>query len=157
MNVEIKRLGVQEVNKIANKEVIDMADKEEWTPEKVIKIQQLMQDVVSLNAVIDSKDGDGDTEIGDLIEDTESPSAEELMIRDDRHRFLLEIMHKCLSPRDIKVMCMRYGFDDGEPKTLEEIGVAFNVTRERIRQIESHALRRLKGYMARNKIRSTDI
>lgn len=150
-------MGVQEVNKIANKEVIDMADKEEWTPEKVIKIQQLMQDVVSLNAVIDSKDGDGDTEIGDLIEDTESPSAEELMIRDDRHRFLLEIMHKCLSPRDIKVMCMRYGFDDGEPKTLEEIGVAFNVTRERIRQIESHALRRLKGYMARNKIRSTDI
>ena len=150
-------MGVQEVNKIANKEVIDMADKEEWTPEKVIKVQQLMQDVVSLNAVIDSKDGDGDTEIGDLIEDTESPSAEELMIRDDRHRFLLEIMHKCLSPRDIKVMCMRYGFDDGEPKTLEEIGVAFNVTRERIRQIESHALRRLKGYMARNKIRSTDI
>ena len=150
-------MAVQEVNKIANKEVIDMADKEEWTPEKVIKIQQLMQDVVSLNAVIDSKDGDGDTEIGDLIEDTESPSAEELMIRDDRHRFLLEIMHKCLSPRDIKVMCMRYGFDDGEPKTLEEIGVAFNVTRERIRQIESHALRRLKGYMARNKIRSTDI
>ena len=150
-------MGVQEVNKIANKEVIDMADKEEWTPEKVIKVQQLMQDVVSLNAVIDSKDGDGDTEIGDLIEDTESPSAEELMIRDDRRRFLLEIMHKCLSPRDIKVMCMRYGFDDGEPKTLEEIGVAFNVTRERIRQIESHALRRLKGYMARNKIRSTDI
>ena len=157
MNVEIKRLGVQEVNKIADKEVIDMADKEEWTPEKVIKVQRLMQDVVSLNTVIDSKDGDGDTEIGDLIEDTESPSAEELMIRDDRHRFLLEIMHKCLSPRDIKVMCMRYGFDDGEPKTLEEIGIAFNVTRERIRQIESHALRRLKGYMARNKIRSTDI
>ena len=155
--MEIKRLGVQEVNKIANKEVIDMADKEKWTPEKVIKVQQLMQDVVSLNTMIDSKDGDGDTEIGDLIEDTESPSAEELMIRDDRHRFLLEIMHKCLSPRDIKVMCMRYGFDDGEPKTLEEIGVAFNVTRERIRQIESHALRRLKGYMARNKIRSTDI
>lgn len=150
-------MGVQEVNKIANKEVIDMADKEKWTPEKVIKVQQLMQDVVSLNTMIDSKDGDGDTEIGDLIEDTESPSAEELMIRDDRHRFLLEIMHKCLSPRDIKVMCMRYGFDDGEPKTLEEIGVAFNVTRERIRQIESHALRRLKGYMARNKIRSTDI
>ena len=150
-------MAVKEVNKIANKEVIDMADKEKWTPEKVIKVQQLMQDVVSLNTVIDSKDGDGDTEIGDLIEDTESPSAEELMIRDDRHRFLLEIMHKCLSPRDIKVMCMRYGFDDGEPKTLEEIGVAFNVTRERIRQIESHALRRLKGYMARNKIRSTDI
>ena len=150
-------MAVQEVNKIANKEVIDMADKEKWTPEKVIKVQQLMQDVVSLNTTIDSKDGDGDTEIGDLIEDTESPSAEELMIRDDRHRFLLEIMHKCLSPRDIKVMCMRYGFDDGEPKTLEEIGVAFNVTRERIRQIESHALRKLKGYMARNKIRSTDI
>lgn len=155
--MEIERLAVQEVNKIANKEVIDMADKEEWTPEKVIKIQQLMQDVVSLNAVVDSKDGGGDTEIGDLIEDTESPSAEELMIRDDRHRFLLEIMHKCLSPREIKIMCMRYGFYDGEPKTLEEIGISFNVTRERIRQIESHALRRLKGYMARNKIRSTDI
>ena len=134
-----------------------MADKEKWTPEKVIKVQQLMQDVVSLNAVVDSKDGGGDTEIGDLIEDTESPSAEELMIRDDRHRFLLEIMHKCLSPREIKIMCMRYGFYDGEPKTLEEIGISFNVTRERIRQIESRALRRLKGYMARNKIRSTDI
>lgn len=150
-------MAVQEVNKIANKEVIDMADKEKWTPEKVIKVQQLMQDVVSLNAVVDSKDGGGDTEIGDLIEDTESPSAEELMIRDDRHRFLLEIMHKCLSPREIKIMCMRYGFYDGEPKTLEEIGISFNVTRERIRQIESRALRRLKGYMARNKIRSTDI
>ena len=116
-----------------------------------------MQDAVSLNALVDSKDGDGDTEIGDLIEDTESPSPEELMIRDDRHRFLLEIMHKCLSPREIKVMCMRYGFYDGESKTLEEIGATFHVTRERIRQIESHALRRLKGYMVRNKIRSTDI
>lgn len=134
-----------------------MADKEKWTPEKVIEIQGLMQDVVSLNTTIDNKDGDGETEIGDLIEDTESPSPEELMIRDDRHRFLLEVMYKCLSPRDIKVMCMRYGFYDGEPKTLEEIGAAFNVTRERIRQIESNALRKLKGYMMRNKIRSTDI
>lgn len=134
-----------------------MADKEKWTPEKVIEIQQLMQDVVSLNATIDSKEGEGETEIGDLIEDTESPSAEELMIKDDRHRFLLETMYKCLSPRDIKVMCMRYGFYDGEPKTLEEIGATFNVTRERIRQIENHALRRLKGYMIRNNIRSTDI
>ena len=134
-----------------------MADKEKWTPEKVIEIQQLMQDVVSLNATVANKEGEGDTEIGDLIEDTESPSAEELMIIDDRHRFLLEVMYKCLSPRDIKVMCMRYGFYDGEPKTLEEIGAAFNVTRERIRQRENHALRRLKGYMIRNKIRSTDI
>lgn len=134
-----------------------MADKEKWTPEKVIEIQQLMQDVVSLNAPIDNKDGEGDTEIGDLIEDTESPSPEELMIRDDRHRFLLEVMYNCLSPREIKIMCMRYGFYDGETKTLEEIGAAFNVTRERIRQIENHALRKLKGYMARNRIRSTDI
>lgn len=134
-----------------------MADKEKWTPEKVIEIQQLMQDVVSLNAPIDNKDGEGDTEIGDLIEDTESPSPEELMIRDDRHRFLLEVMYNCLSPREIKIMCMRYGFYDGEPKTLEEIGATFNVTRERIRQIENHALRKLKGYMARNRIRSTDI
>ena len=150
-------MAVQEVNKIANKEVIDMADKEKWTPEKVIEIQQLMQDVISLNATIDSKEGEGETEIGDLIEDTESPSAEELMIKDDRHSFLLEVMYKCLSPREIKVMCMRYGFYNGEPKTLEEIGIAFNVTRERIRQIENHALRRLKGYMIRNGIRSTDI
>lgn len=134
-----------------------MADKEKWTPEKVIEIQQIMEDVVSLNAPVANKEGDGETEIGDLIEDTESPSAEELMIRDDRHRFLLEIMCKSLSPREIKVMCMRYGFYDGEPKTLEEIGVTFNVTRERIRQIENHALRRLKGYMIRNGIRSTDI
>ena len=134
-----------------------MADKEKWTPEKVIEIQQIMEDVVSLNAPVANKEGDGETERGDLIEDTESPSAEELMIRYDRHRFLLEIMHKCLSPREIKVMCMRYGFYNGEPKTLEEIGVTFNVTRERIRQIENHALRRLKGYMIRNGIRSTDV
>lgn len=134
-----------------------MADREKWTPEKVIEMQKLMQDVISLNATLDSKDGDGETEIGDLIEDTESPSAEELMIIDDRHRFLLEVMYKCLSPREIKIMCMRYGFYDGEPKTLEEIGVTFNVTRERIRQIENHALRRLRGYMIRNGIRSTDV
>ena len=134
-----------------------MADREEWTPEKVIKIQQIMQDVISLDAPVANKEDEGDTEIGDLIEDTESPSAEELMIIDDRHRFLLEVMYKCLSPREIKIMCMRYGFYDGEPKTLEEIGITFNVTRERIRQIENNALRRLKGYMTRNRIRSTDI
>ena len=134
-----------------------MADKEKWTPEKVIEIQKIMQDVISLNATLDSKDGEGETEIGDLIEDTESPSAEELMIIDDRHRFLLEAMRKCLSPREMKIMCMRYGFSDGEPKTLEEIGITFNVTRERIRQIESKAIRRLKGYMIRNGIRSTDV
>ena len=134
-----------------------MADKGKWTTGKVIEIQKIIVDVVSLNAPVANKEGDGETEIGDLIEDTESPSAEELMIRDERHRFLLEIMHKCLSPREIKVMCMRYGFYNGEPKTLEEIGVTFNVTRERIRQIENHALRRLKGYMIRNGIRSTDV
>ena len=134
-----------------------MADKEKRTPEKGIEIQQIMEDVVSQNAPVANKEGDGATEIGCWLEDIERSSAGELRIRDDRDGFLLEIMHKCLSPREIKVMCMRYGFYNGEPKTLEEIGVTFNVTRERIRQIENHALRRLKGYMIRNGIRSTDV
>lgn len=110
------------------------------TEEKVIEIQKIAQDPVSLETPIGEEE---DSRLGDFIEDnnTTSPSdsAESRMLREQ----LLQVLNT-LTPRENEVLRKRYGLDDNRPKTLEEVGREFNVTRERIRQIEAKALRKLR-------------
>lgn len=132
-----------------------MADKKVWTAKDVLYIQSLMQDVISLNTKIGTPE-DPDTELGDLIADT-APSPEELAVRDDRNRQIRIFIKQALTPREEKVICMRYGIDDGKFMTLEAVGQYFGVTRERIRQIEAKALRKLRFKFTKNNIKLEDI
>lgn len=108
--------------------------------ERVREIQRIAQDPVSLETPIGEEE---DSHLGDFIEDesTETPSdrVSTTMLKET----LLVVLNS-LTPREEKVLRLRYGVDDGRPRTLEEVGREFNVTRERIRQIEAKALRKLR-------------
>ncbi|MGN0771823.1 MAG: RNA polymerase sigma factor RpoD [Christensenellales bacterium] len=118
----------------------EIAEKMGISEEKVIEIQKIAQDPVSLEKPIGEEE---DSHLGDFIEDNSSVSpaekAEAAMLREH----LLQVL-STLTPREQEVLIMRYGINDSRPKTLEEVGKEFNVTRERIRQIEAKALRKLR-------------
>ncbi len=110
------------------------------TEDRVREIQKIAQDPVSLETPIGEEE---DSHLGDFLEDetTETPSdsVSSTMLKET----LLNVLNT-LTPREEKVLRLRYGVDDGRPRTLEEVGREFNVTRERIRQIEAKALRKLR-------------
>lgn len=121
-----------------------------WTVEKVEKIQKimLMCNPASLDQPIGNLDLDKGldfTTLSEMIEDT-APSPEDIAIQNESKKLLLEIIDKCLGPREAKIILLRFGFE-GEPKTLDEIGQIFNVTRERIRQVEAKGLMKIRRYM----------
>lgn len=112
----------------------------EWTEKKVLYLQMIAQDVASLDMLLHSQDGT--YILGDIMPD-DRPGPEEIAINNDRRKVLLDLV-KSLSPKQQKVIIMRYGLEDGHNMTLEEIGKKFNVTREYIRLIEKKALERLR-------------
>ena len=118
----------------------EIADKMGLTEEKVIEIQKIAQDPVSLEKPIGEEE---DSHLGDFIEDNTSASPAEKAETRMLKEHLLEVL-STLTPRENEVIRKRYGLDDSRPKTLEEVGREFNVTRERIRQIEAKALRKLR-------------
>ncbi|TDC45980.1 sigma-70 family RNA polymerase sigma factor [Actinomadura sp. KC345] len=110
------------------------------SPEQIRELLRTSRQPISLDSTIGE---DGETRIGDLIEDTDSPEASELVDRQlmaDQLRRTLDI----LSPREAKIMAMRFGLYDGTPRTLDEIGKALGLTRERIRQLEKESLSKLR-------------
>lgn len=128
---------------------------EAWTRQKVEEILLLMQDVYSLNTLVNEEDG-GETEFESFIEDA-SPSPEEELIHSETQSELFKYMREFLTPREIEILRMRYGFDTDIPMTLEEIGKHFGMTRERIRQIEERALRKLRTKFMVHNIKLEDI
>jgi RNA polymerase primary sigma factor len=120
--------------------VEEMAVELEVTPEKVIEVQQYGREPISLHTPLGVE---GDSEFGDLIEDTEAVAPDEAvafsLLQDQVHQVL-----GGLSEREAGVMTLRYGLRDGQPKTLDEIGKVYGVTRERIRQIESKTMAKLR-------------
>ena len=118
----------------------ELADSLGLSPEKVLEIQRYARDPLSLHTPLGA---DADCEFGDLIEDTEAiPPADAVTPSLLQAHF--EAALAMLSEREAAVMRMRFGLTDGEPRTLEEIGRVQGVTRERIRQIESKALSKLR-------------
>ncbi|MEO3783923.1 RNA polymerase sigma factor [Actinocorallia sp. B10E7] len=110
------------------------------SPEQVRELLRTSRQPISLDSTIGE---DGETRIGDLIEDTDSPEASELVDRQlmaDQLRRALSV----LSPREAKIMAMRFGLYDGTPRTLDEIGKHLGLTRERIRQLEKESLSKLR-------------
>ena len=134
----VQRILLQELGREPTPE--EIAEKMGVTEERVREIQKIAQDPVSLETPIGEEE---DSHLGDFIEDekttTPSDSVAFTMLKEQ----LLGVLDT-LTPREEKVLRLRYGIDDGKPRTLEEVGREFNVTRERIRQIEAKALRKLR-------------
>ena len=112
----------------------------EMPVEKVMEIQKIAQDPVSLETPIGEED---DSHLGDFIQDEDSPAPHDSAAYTLLKEQLEEVMNT-LTPREAKVLKLRFGLEDGKARTLEEVGKEFNVTRERIRQIEAKALRKLR-------------
>lgn len=136
----IQRQLTQELGREPTAE--EIADKMEGdiTPERVRQIQRINLEPVSLETPIGEED---DSHLGDFIEDKEVITPNEYASNELLKNELQEIL-KELTPREAKVLQLRYGLEDNRPHTLEEVGKEFNVTRERIRQIEAKALRKLR-------------
>ncbi|WP_327283317.1 MULTISPECIES: RNA polymerase sigma factor [unclassified Streptomyces] len=121
----------------------------ELTPERVLEVLRLAQEPVSLHAPVGEED---DVALGDLIEDGDAASPMEsaafFLLREH-----LEAVLSTLGERERKVVQLRYGLADGRPRTLEEIGRIFGVTRERIRQIESKTLNKLRDHAFADQLR----
>ncbi len=108
--------------------------------EKVREILKIAQEPVSLEMPIGEEE---DSHLGDFIADDNAPAPQEAASYSMLREQLLEVLHT-LTPREENVLKLRFGLEDGRPKTLEEVGKVFNITRERIRQIEAKALRKLR-------------
>lgn len=110
------------------------------TEDKVREIQKIAQETISLDTPVGEEE---DSNLGTFLQDetaaNPSEAATNLMLKEQ----LLDVLNS-LTPREQKVIMLRYGIDDGHPRTLEEVGKEFNVTRERIRQIEAKALKKLR-------------
>jgi RNA polymerase primary sigma factor len=136
--LRVQRQMMQELGREPTIE--ELAAKVELTPDKVREIQRISQEPVSLETPVGEED---DSSLGDFVEDPNaiapSVAADLQMLRADIEEALLE-----LNDREREVVRMRFGLDDGQIRTLEEVGRAFGVTRERIRQIESKTLAKLR-------------
>ena len=118
----------------------EIAEEMEMPVEKVMEIQKIAQDPVSLETPIGEED---DSHLGDFIKDEDSPAPQDSAAYTLLREQLEEVMGT-LTPREAKVLKLRFGLEDGKARTLEEVGKEFMVTRERIRQIEAKALRKLR-------------
>ena len=127
----------------------ELADALDMTEEKVLEIMQIAREPASLETPIGEED---DSNLGDFVADnnTVTPEAniESVMLREH-----IDVLLKDLKDREREVIILRFGLRDGHPRTLEEVGKIFNVTRERIRQIEAKALRKLRNPVRSKKIK----
>ena len=140
------RIYLQETGRDATAEVL--AKRLGMEVEKVKAIQEINQDPISLETPVGSEE---DSELGDFVEDNKMLNPYELTNRVLLREQLDEVLDT-LNNREKQVLRYRYGLDDGAPKTLEEVGKIFKVTRERIRQIEVKALRKLRHPSRRKKL-----
>ena len=127
----------------------ELAKELEMPVEKVMEIQKIAQDPVSLETPIGEED---DSHLGDFIQDDDSPAPQDSAAYTLLREQLEEVMNT-LTPREAKVLKLRFGLEDGKARTLEEVGREFQVTRERIRQIEAKALRKLRHPSRSKKLR----
>ena len=139
-----KRVLAQELDREPNEK--ELAEYLNIPEKKVIELQKASLEPMSFDKPVGEEE---DSTLGDFVQDTNTPSPEEIteasLLREDLER----AMKKCLDEREEKVLRLRFGMDDGREHTLEEIGQEFSVTRERIRQIEARALRKMKHLINR--------
>ena len=145
--IRIQRQLLQELGREPTAE--EIAKEMGITVEKVREIKKISQDPVSLETPIGEEE---DSHLGDFIPDDDVPAPVDAAAYSMLKEQLMEVLDT-LSEREKKVLMLRFGLEDGRPRTLEEVGKEFNVTRERIRQIEAKALRKLRHPSRSKKLR----
>jgi RNA polymerase primary sigma factor len=143
----VQREMLQELGREPTPE--ELAKELDMTPEKVVEIQGYAREPVSLETTIGD---DQDSNLGDFIEDADAPIAAEVVSYGLMQEQLNEVL-RTLTDREAAVVKMRFGLVDGQPRTLDEIGREFGLTRERIRQIESKTLSKLRHPSRSQKLR----
>jgi RNA polymerase primary sigma factor len=143
-----QRRMTQELNR---EPTIEELGKElEMDPEKIEYVIKIKQDVNSLDAAV--RDDEEDSVLGDFIEDEDTKSPDEAATEQLLKEQVQNILASALSERELKIVKMRFGLEDGKNHTLEEVGHEFSVTRERIRQIEAKALAKLRKHKDARKL-----
>ena len=138
---KVSRYSRQMLQELGREATADeIGEKMGMSAEKVREIMKIAQDPVSLETPIGEEE---DSHLGDFIPDDDAPAPAEVAAFTLLKEQLMEVLDT-LTPREEKVLRLRFGLDDGKARTLEEVGREFNVTRERIRQIEAKALRKLR-------------
>ena len=132
-----RRILAQKLNR--DPEIPEIAKEAGFTPERVQELLELIEDPVSLETPV----GDGESVYSDLIEDTKSDRPETATAKMLRSKELAGALSR-LTPRMRRVLALRFGLDGENPQTLEQVGVGLGITRERVRQLESRALRELR-------------
>jgi RNA polymerase primary sigma factor len=145
--IRIQRQLVQDLGREPSLE--EIASKMGITPEKVQNIQRIAKEPISLEAHVGEEE---DSSLGDFISDPNALTPHEFMLQEMVKQTLDEVL-ETLTDREEKVLRLRYGLYDGKNHTLEEVGREFGVTRERIRQIEAKALRKLRSPSRQNKLK----
>jgi len=145
--IRIQRQLIQDLGR--DPSVEEIAEKMGISPEKVQNIQRIAKEPISLEAHVGEEE---DSSLGDFISDPNALTPHEVMIQDMIKQVLDDVL-ETLTDREEKVLRLRYGLFDGKNHTLEEVGREFGVTRERIRQIEAKALRKLRSPSRQNKLK----
>ena len=144
---KVKKVQSQLLHKNGQEPSVEaLAAELDMPQDKVREILKVAQEPISLESPIGEEE---DSHLGDFIPDYDAPVPEEAATHTLLREQLNEVL-ATLTPREAKVLSLRFGIEDGRPRTLEEVGKEFNVTRERIRQIEAKALRKLR-HPSRNK------
>ncbi len=137
----VQRALVQELGRDPTPEEISEKMNGELSPSQIRDVQRIALEPVSLDTPIGEED---DSKLGDFVRDDSELSPGEYASKSLLKERLYQAMSECLTAREEKVLRLRYGLDDGRLRTLEEVGKEFDVTRERIRQIEAKAIRKLR-------------
>ena len=143
-----QRRMTQELNREPT--IDELAKELEMEPDKVEYVMKIKQDVNSLDAAV--RDDEEDSVLGDFIEDEDTKSPDESATEQLLKEQVQGILESALSERELKIIKMRFGLEDGKNHTLEEVGHEFAVTRERIRQIEAKALAKLRKHKDAKKL-----
>jgi len=136
--IRVKRQLLQQLGREATPE--ELAREMEMPIERIAEIEKIAQEPISIDTPIGEEE---DSHLGDFIPDDDAPAPAESAAFTLLKEQLVDVL-STLTPREEKVLKLRFGLDDGRARTLEEVGKVFNVTRERIRQIEAKALRKLR-------------
>ncbi|MBI4831571.1 MAG: sigma-70 family RNA polymerase sigma factor [Candidatus Lindowbacteria bacterium] len=126
----------------------EIANELDISPQEVAELHKYSQKITSLETAVGAEDG---AELGDLIEDTQSIDPVDLVAKVFRDQKLMQMLNQ-LTQREADILQFRYGLVDGDPHTLKETGDRFGLTRERIRQIEAKALKKLRKLIGQSKI-----
>lgn len=145
--LKIKRVKKEYLNQYGEEAPIEYIATVLQIPEpKIESVMQVFKNIesVSLNSIVSNDNNKDDSELIDYMKDTNAESLEDVVIASETNRRLLKIMEEILTEKECNIVKLRFGIEDGHPRTLQEVGTIYGLTRERIRQIEKNAIRKLR-------------